>query len=130
MPGAPSTWTENSAGLRIPAADIEQLVSDRVHRWLLDPGSIYKSTSAWLPDASTQQRLVARAADIGRHWPELPMPRKRAVLTALIERTALTSAWCFFAAVLSGVIYLAVSRSESSRTQLAARPAFGPPVKR
>ena len=78
--------TENSAGLRIPAAEIEQLVSSRVHRWLLDPGSIYKSTSARLADSSMQQRLVARAADIGKHWPELPVARKRAVLTALIER--------------------------------------------
>src|SRR6202040_1443439 len=78
--------TETSAGLRIPAVEIEQLVSSRVHRWLLDPGSIYKSTWGRLTDASTQQRLVARAADIGRHWPELPVPRKRAVLTALIER--------------------------------------------
>ena len=78
--------TETSAGLRIPAAEIEQLVSSRVHRWLLDPGSIYKSTSARLADASMQQRLVARAADIGKHWPELPVARKRAVLTALIER--------------------------------------------
>jgi DNA invertase Pin-like site-specific DNA recombinase len=78
--------TENSGGLRIPAAEIEHLVSSRVHRWLLDPGSIYKSTSARLPDASTQQRLVARAADIGKHWPELPVARKRAVLTGLIER--------------------------------------------
>jgi hypothetical protein len=78
--------TQTSAGLRIPAAEIEQLVSSRVHRWLLDPGSIYKSTSARLPDSSTQQRLVARAADIGKSWPELPVARKRAVLTALIVR--------------------------------------------
>ena len=33
-----------------------------------------------------QQRLVARAADIGKCWPELPVARKRAVLAALIER--------------------------------------------
>jgi hypothetical protein len=79
--------TETSAGLRIPAAEIEQLVSSRVHRWLLDPGSIYKSSSARLPDPSMQQRLVARAADLGKHWPELPVARKRAVLTPLIERT-------------------------------------------
>ena len=78
--------TEDSAGLRIPAAEIEQLVSSRVHRWLLDPGSIYKSTSARLADSSTQQRLVARAADIGKRWSELLVARKRAVLTALIER--------------------------------------------
>jgi hypothetical protein len=57
-----------------------------VHQWLLDPGSIYKSTSARLADASIQQRLVARTADIGKHWPELPVARKRAVLTGLIER--------------------------------------------
>ncbi len=78
--------TEDSAGLRIPAAEIEHLVSSRVHRWLLDPGSIYKSTSARLPDGSMQQRLIARAADIGTRWPEVPVARKRAVLTALIER--------------------------------------------
>ncbi len=78
--------TEVSAGLRIPAAEIEHLVSSRVHRWLLDPGSIYKSTSARLADASIQQRLVARAAEIGKRWPELPVARKRVVLTALIER--------------------------------------------
>src|SRR6202030_3109291 len=78
--------TQTSAGLRIPAAEIEQLVSARVHGWLLDPGTIYKSTAAWLPDPSMQQRLLARAADIGKHWPELPVARKRAVLAALIKR--------------------------------------------
>jgi len=78
--------THDAAGLRIPAAEIEQLVSSRVQRWLLDPGNVYKSPSAQLPDASMQQRLVARAADIGKHWPELPVARKHAVLAALIER--------------------------------------------
>jgi hypothetical protein len=37
-------------------------------------------------DSSVQQRLLALAADIGKHWPELPVARKRAVLAALIER--------------------------------------------
>jgi site-specific DNA recombinase len=78
--------TENSAALRIPAAEIEELVSDRVHRWLLDPGSIYKSTAARLADPSIQHRRVEWAAEIGKHWPALSVARKRAVLTALIER--------------------------------------------
>src|ERR1700720_1199645 len=64
--------SENSGGLRIPAAEIEQLVSSRVHRWLLDPGSICKSPSARLADASIQQRLVARAPEKGKGWPRLP----------------------------------------------------------
>src|SRR6476619_2251310 len=78
--------TDDSAGLRIPAAEIERVVSDQVHRWLLDPGSIYKSTAARLADASIQQRVVARTAEIGKRWPELPVARKRGVLTGLIER--------------------------------------------
>jgi site-specific DNA recombinase len=78
--------TADSAGLRVPAAEIEQLVTSRVRQWLLDRGSIYKATSARFPDPSTQRRLVARAAAIGRRWPEFPMTRSRAVLAALIER--------------------------------------------
>src|ERR1700719_4172053 len=48
--------------------------------------NIYKSTSGRLVDSSVQQRLLALAADIGKHWPELPVAGKRAVLAALIER--------------------------------------------
>jgi hypothetical protein len=35
--------TKSSAGLRIPAGEIEQLVSSRVRQWLLDPDSIYSA---------------------------------------------------------------------------------------
>jgi DNA invertase Pin-like site-specific DNA recombinase len=49
--------TERSAGLRIPAGEIEQLVTSRVRQWLLDRGSIYKATSARLPDPSTSGGL-------------------------------------------------------------------------
>ena len=35
---------------------------------------------------SAQRRLIARAAEIGKSWPELPGARQRAFLTALIER--------------------------------------------
>ena len=34
------------------------------------------------------------------------------VLAGVIERTALTSAWCFFAAILSGLILVAITRSD------------------
>src|SRR5246127_1528334 len=57
--------TENAAALRIPAAEIEQVVSDRVQRWLRDPGSIDKSTAPRLADPSIQHRHVTRAAEIG-----------------------------------------------------------------
>src|SRR6202007_2917915 len=52
---------------------------------VLDPDSLDKSTAARLADPSLPRR-VARATEIGKHWPELPVARKRAVLTTLIER--------------------------------------------
>jgi len=76
--------SEGSLGLRIPAAEIEQLVASRMRQWLLDPASIYQAIR--FSDASAQRRLLARAAQIGKSWPELPGGRQRAVLTALIER--------------------------------------------
>jgi hypothetical protein len=55
-----------------------------MRQWLLDPGGIYQA--ARFSDASAQRRLLARAAEIGKIWPELPGGRQRALLTALIER--------------------------------------------
>ena len=76
--------TKQSAGLRIPAGEIEQLVTSRVRQWLGDPGSIYQAIR--LCDPSTQHRLIARAVEIAKSWPELPGPRQRAYLTALLTR--------------------------------------------
>jgi site-specific DNA recombinase len=73
-----------SAALRIPSAEIEQLVGGRVRQWLLDPASINRAIP--LPDLSVRRRLVARAGEIGKSWPELPATRQRALLAALIER--------------------------------------------
>src|SRR5205085_1444519 len=75
---------ESSDGLRIPAAEIEQLVASRMRQWLLDPAGIYQATR--FSDASAQSRLLARAAEIGKRWPELPGARQRTLITALIER--------------------------------------------
>ena len=75
---------ESATALRIPAAEIEHLVTSRMRQWLLDPGSIYQSTR--LADPSAQRRLIARATEIGKSWTELPGTRQRAVLTTLIDR--------------------------------------------
>jgi hypothetical protein len=76
--------TEQSAGPRVPAGEIEQVVTSRMRQWLIDARSIYQATQ--LSDPSMQRRLIARAAEIGKTWPELPEARQRAFLTALIER--------------------------------------------
>ena len=43
------------------------------------------------------------------------------IVTLLIERTALTSVWCFFAALLSLLILLAVAREQSAVPVIAQR---------
>jgi site-specific DNA recombinase len=76
--------SEGSAGLRLPAEEIEQLVTGRVRRWLLDPGSIYPVTQRI--DPSAQRRLIARAEETGKSWPQLPATRRRALFAGLVER--------------------------------------------
>jgi site-specific DNA recombinase len=76
--------TQRSAGQRIPAEEIEQLVPSRVRQWLFDPGSIYNAIR--LVDESAQRQLVQRAAQFAKSWPDLPATRQRALLAALIER--------------------------------------------
>src|SRR5262249_4078751 len=58
------TRDRTTRALRIPAAEIEQLVTSRVRRWFLDPGGIYNVTR--LPYLTAQRRLVAAAAGIGK----------------------------------------------------------------
>jgi hypothetical protein len=47
-----------SAGLRVPAGEIEQLVTSQLRRWLLDAGSMYRAASTQLPDPSAQRELL------------------------------------------------------------------------
>ena len=68
--------TEPSAGLRIPAGQIEQLVTSHVRQWLVNPGTIYQAIR--LSDPSTPRRVIARAAEIGETWSELSRPHQRA----------------------------------------------------
>ena len=76
--------TDGSAGLRIPAGEIEQAVTNCIRRWLIDAGSVYQAVRR--ADPSAQRRLVARAEEIGKSWSELPAARQRTFLAALIER--------------------------------------------
>ena len=39
-----------------------------------------------LTDPSARRRLIARAAEIGKRWPQLPTTRQRALLAGLVER--------------------------------------------
>ena len=76
--------TESSAAMRIPAAEIEQLVTSRVRQWLLDPGSIYQATGFPICQRSAGSSREPRKS--GRAGPSCPEHAQRAFLIALIER--------------------------------------------
>jgi DNA invertase Pin-like site-specific DNA recombinase len=76
--------TDGSAGLRIPAGEIERAVTSRVRQWLVDSGSVYQAIR--LADPPAQRRLITRAEEISKSWSELPVARQRTLLAALIER--------------------------------------------
>ena len=62
---------ESSTALRIPAAEIEHLVTSRVRQWLLDPSSIYKVTR--LADrqlSAGSSRAPGKSARAGPSCPE------------------------------------------------------------
>jgi len=46
------------------------------------------------------------------------------IASIVVQRDALTSVWCFFAAILSGMIFVAIAREQDSAQQ--ARPATAP----
>jgi DNA invertase Pin-like site-specific DNA recombinase len=72
--------TDRSACLRIPAGEIERAVTSRMRQWLADPSSVYRAIR--LADPSAQHRLIARAEEIGKSWPELSGARRRTFLAA------------------------------------------------
>jgi hypothetical protein len=73
-------------GLRIPAAEIEQIVTGRIGQLLADPAQLFEAVSWQIPDPADQQRLLKRAAEFAATWPEPPDPKLRGALLLVIQR--------------------------------------------
>ncbi|HZK89404.1 MAG TPA: recombinase family protein [Stellaceae bacterium] len=75
-----------AAGLRVPAAEIERSVINRIRRVLSEPASLLEILAARAHEPLLQQNLIARAAELARDWPQLSPLRMRVILLALIQR--------------------------------------------
>ena len=62
--------TERSTGLRIPAAEVEQLVTSRVRQWLLGPGSTYQATQRICRRNAGSSRAPPRSGRAGPSGPQ------------------------------------------------------------
>jgi site-specific DNA recombinase len=74
-----------AAGLRVPAAEIEQIVGNRIRRFLAEPASVFEILDQG-GGQPLQHTLIARAGELAGHWPEMPPLRMRVIMLALVER--------------------------------------------
>lgn len=71
---------------RIPAPEVEQVVTDRIRALLADGTTVFDVVGS--STASTEQcaELVAQAAALARSWSELPSHEQRRIVSTLIAR--------------------------------------------
>jgi len=73
-------------GCRIPAGEIESLVTTRLCAFLSDRASLFDAVRSRVRDASRQAQLVDAIADLARRWPDLALSEQRAILSVLLSR--------------------------------------------
>ena len=75
-----------AAGLRIPAADIEQIVVNRMRGLLAEPARLFEVFEAQVGERLPPQDLVRRATECAESWVRMSPLRRRVVLLALVHR--------------------------------------------
>jgi site-specific DNA recombinase len=78
-------------GLRIPAADIEQIVTDRICRLLSEPASVLEMIENAIADPAGQHRFIAAAGELAHSWSKLSPLRVRVILLTLVQRIEVRS---------------------------------------
>jgi DNA invertase Pin-like site-specific DNA recombinase len=76
-------------GRRIPAAEIERLVTDRVCAFLSSDSEIFEATQSGNREVAELKRLIERAAELSKAWTPLSSAQTRSILRALIARVDL-----------------------------------------
>jgi DNA invertase Pin-like site-specific DNA recombinase len=77
-------------GQRIPAANIETLVTGRLRAWLADPVAVLNAVQCLGPDAFTQKRLLDEATRRAASWQE-DAERLRLILGAVFTKVQVHS---------------------------------------
>jgi DNA invertase Pin-like site-specific DNA recombinase len=74
----------SEAACRVPAADLETLVEDRLCALLRDESAMLEVAGS--TTVGMRKSLIENAADLAQRWPALPASEKRAILHVLVER--------------------------------------------
>ncbi|MGB6909859.1 MAG: recombinase family protein [Methyloceanibacter sp.] len=79
------------SGQRIPAANIEALVTGRIRAWLADPVAVLNAVQCCDPDAVAQKKLLDEAARLAARWHDLGAEDLRALVLAFVTRVQVHS---------------------------------------
>ena len=71
---------------RIPTAEVEQVVSDRIRALLADATAVFDAVRSANNNTEQQGELVAQAAALAGSWSDLPPHQQRRILSTLITR--------------------------------------------
>ena len=77
--------------VRVPAAELERLVEDRVCTLLRDEASLYPAAIAADADVRVCRRLLTDAAGLAARWPGMPADEKRVLLQAIIVQVIVSA---------------------------------------
>jgi hypothetical protein len=74
------------SGQRLPASQIETLVTDRIRAWLADPVVVLNAIQCRGSDAVSHKRLLEEAARLVASWQDLAAEQLRTILGAMVKR--------------------------------------------
>jgi len=80
------TKTKAAGGMRIPAADIEQIVIQKLRAFLSNRSEMFTAISPHVGEAAEQNRLLDLSASLSKKLPDLSQAEIRRLLLALIPR--------------------------------------------
>ena len=78
--------TSSSCGRRIPAGDIEKIVSDRLRTLFASKVEMHEALARFQLDAPEQQKLLADSIELARGWETQASTDRRQLLRAVISR--------------------------------------------
>ncbi len=73
-------------GRRIPAAEADRLVLDRVRALLADEGQVFDAIGGHSADLAERQLLVRNASELAKTWLELSPADVRSILSTIVAR--------------------------------------------
>jgi len=80
------TRKTSPAGIRIPAKEIEQLVSQRLMEFLANTGDLVDTIKTHITDSKALKQAIEESSRLAVEWPKKPPSEKRSVFMALIQR--------------------------------------------